>query len=184
MRYLLNATINFPLSVDTSVWPGVKNDLQMNKIFYNYDVVPNGLNLFNLREDCDRFIITHNQNEPVIIAIGFYPNNAQHLIKQHRITPPPTNDKKQKEALYFLGYDVCDYWLISGLMNCGLDQSRHKELKNIFCRSLNQYGLFYDFNIALRFASEISNIVSEHAPFIPSGLFIFDVPDDEACLAS
>jgi hypothetical protein len=176
MKYLLNSETNFPLSVDTSVWPSVKSDLRADEIFYDYDVVSNGLNLFNLRDDQYKPLTTHNINKSIVIAIGFCPKDAQHLIKQHKINFSPTNDKIQKKLLHFLGYDICDNWLISGLMNCGLDKSNHDRLKSVFKRYLNNYGLFYDFNIAMQFASEINNIISGHIPFIPSGLFAFDIP--------
>jgi len=170
---LLDATTSYPLSADVAVWPSAEDDSQAPQIFYDYNITSNGLNLFNLRENCDRSFIIRNANESIVIAIGFSSDDARHLIGKHKIDFSIANNEIENNKLFLLGFDVCNSWLLSGLMNYGIDYYKHKKLKEIFGQSLNRYGLFCSFDIAVNFSAEINNIASGHAPFLPSGLFVF-----------
>ncbi len=70
----------------------------------------------------------------------------------------------------FLGYDVSDGFLLSGLSNCGYKADEVEQLKRDFGRHLNQYHLFDDLEAARRFRDIRSDQVREHAPFFVYGI--------------
>lgn len=72
----------------------------------------------------------------------------------------------------FLGYDVADRFLQSGLMNTGYDESYRTRLAQNWGEHLNKYHLFTDYALANRFRQFINPIVPAHAPFFVHGLYL------------
>lgn len=76
-----------------------------------------------------------------------------------------------QEGWVFLGYDVADRSLLSGLSNCGYTASQVTQFREAFGRYLNDYHLFESLDMALQF-KEVSDVrVKEHAPFYVYGLW-------------
>lgn len=73
----------------------------------------------------------------------------------------------------FLGYDVADAGLTSGLMNCGYTDDA-TQLREHWARHLNRCHLFSDRARALHFLRITSERVPEHAPFFVYGLYLLN----------
>ncbi|MEZ0325208.1 MAG: hypothetical protein ACAH95_04830 [Fimbriimonas sp.] len=72
----------------------------------------------------------------------------------------------------FLGYDVADYFLLSGLMNCGYTEEEMAVLCERFGDRLNQNHLFTSIQAAEEFMLLSDERVPEHAPFYVFGLYL------------
>jgi hypothetical protein len=72
-----------------------------------------------------------------------------------------------------LGYDVSDYFLLSGLMNCGYT-AEDGDVKGQWAGKLNRYHLFKKSDDALAFARFSDERVKEHAPFFAYGIYLID----------
>lgn len=67
----------------------------------------------------------------------------------------------------FLGYDIADAWLLSGLTNCTHVRSpEFMELRNRFCPRVNRYHLFDSKDDAIEFRSAADVCFPDHAPFL------------------
>jgi hypothetical protein len=82
------------------------------------------------------------------------------------------------KAWNLIGYDVCDQWLLSGLMNCGYmpDQEEVGTLRRRWAPYLNEHHLFIDLEQATQFRLISDKRVEEHAPFFVFG--IYTIPAD------
>jgi hypothetical protein len=70
----------------------------------------------------------------------------------------------KRAEMRFLGYDVADESLLSGLMNCRYDIADMHE-KSAWASELNEFHLFNDFHFASRYRCVTDMRVSEHSPF-------------------
>jgi hypothetical protein len=72
---------------------------------------------------------------------------------------------------HFLGYDVADQWLVSGLSNCGYIEDEREEWRLKWSRRINNLHLLLDVDDAHEFAQATNQRVAEHAPFYVYGLW-------------
>jgi hypothetical protein len=75
------------------------------------------------------------------------------------------------ESYDFLGYDVADYWMLSGLSNCGYKPEEAASLAPVWVPRLNDWHLFDDPDDAETFAEVTDQRVPEHAPFYAFGIY-------------
>ena len=88
-----------------------------------------------------------------------------------RIAPGAVSPSAPPPEWEWLGYDVSDGFLLSGLSNCGYREEESEELKKEFGGNLNQYHLFDDLDAAREFREIRNEQVPEHAPFFVYGLW-------------
>jgi hypothetical protein len=82
------------------------------------------------------------------------------------IVPPSTSEFR------FLGYDVGDWGLVSGLSNCGFMPDEPVAVyREKWGPKLNRHHLFDDINDAHEFVEFADRRVPEHAPFFVFGLW-------------
>jgi len=171
-KYLLNPETRLPLSADRRVWPLASLPDLADQVFKDFvmgpNEAPNGLNLYQLKGSLTRKMLSAVGDNCVVgiavdseVAALFRVQNS--IADQHSVEP---------SRLQFLGFDVCDQRLTSGLMNCGVATADHEKLRAGYAASINPFGLFDHKDVAVRFASEIGRTVPEHAPFFPIGLFV------------
>lgn len=154
--YLLNELIEVPLSVDGAIWPIIAPDQPLN-----------GLSLQTL----DR--VSAEETNASLTAITTRTPDADRLRQRHGIEDPgATVEDLQRQGYRFMGYDVADDWLYSGLMNCGYTPSEKPALKERFSNGLNEHGLFKERALAEGFQSDANDRVKEHAPFTVFGLWM------------
>jgi hypothetical protein len=70
-----------------------------------------------------------------------------------------------------LGYDVADWFLLSGLTNCGYSPEEAASLAPTWAPLLNQWHLFDDPGDATAFEAVTAARVPEHAPFYAYGIY-------------
>ena len=75
------------------------------------------------------------------------------------------------ERYDLLGYDVADYWQLSGLTNCGYSSEEAASLAPVWAPLLNQWHLFDNFDDATAYADVTEKRVPEHAPFYAYGIY-------------
>jgi len=72
----------------------------------------------------------------------------------------------------FVGYDVADGWLMSAIWNMGFEREPHPiPVIADFFQRLNESGLFRKLEDALEFSVVANDLVTEHAPFSPYGVW-------------
>lgn len=75
------------------------------------------------------------------------------------------------EGYDLLGYDVADYYLMSGLANCGYTSKEAASLAPAWAPLLNEWHLFGNLGDATEFAAVTERRVPEHAPFFTYGIY-------------
>jgi hypothetical protein len=86
-----------------------------------------------------------------------------------------TNPDRRRQSWTFLGYDVSDGSLLSGLTNCGYTQDdRQKQPASLLVKELNPYHLFDSIEPAEAFRKYSDERVKEHAPFLVYGLYLVE----------
>jgi hypothetical protein len=75
------------------------------------------------------------------------------------------------ERYDFLGYDVADYWFLSGLTNCGYSPEEAASLAPVWAPLLNEWHLFGNPDDAETYADVTDKRVPEHAPFYAYGIY-------------
>lgn len=163
--YLLDPFVKLPLSVDRAAWPETDSIEIKHMLFIDHFTdefsAPNGLDLYSVKESIDEFF---NAN---LIAIDFDKSVAGFLREKNSIA-----GTKYYSATRFIGYDVCDNNLISGLTNCALSHEEKNLLQLRYAKNLNEYGLFKDDTYAREYTLEMDRLIPEHQPFLVAGLNI------------
>lgn len=70
-----------------------------------------------------------------------------------------------------LGFDICDASLLSGLVNCGIDQEDRQEVEIKWAHLVNRFHLFDEPGVAESYRRHIHLLVPEHAPFFVVRLY-------------
>jgi hypothetical protein len=154
--YLLSDKIRKPLSVDNSVWENATEVENPNIYGLWKDLSLLNLKTKNIDFDCWRTAVTiilldrKQSREPIIASVLTDPKNMLNL------------------STDFLGYDVADDALTSGLMNCGYNGS---EEKKYWTNQINGYHLFSSRDMAIKFKAYSDKRVSEHFPFRVYGIY-------------
>lgn len=80
---------------------------------------------------------------------------------------PPIIKEFDLTSWQFLGFDVSDYFLLSGMNNCGYFVSSDQIWKPL----TNQFGLFVCLSDAERYCQFADEFCPEHAPFSVYGIY-------------
>jgi hypothetical protein len=172
--FLLRMDLERPLSSDDAVWPSALEPVA--------DRIPDRIGLFSLWEslaELKAFIARHERlmvRPHWIVAVGVVRDALQEaklpdessMGFDHAIDHAAP--ARASESWKFLGFDVSDYFLLSGLSNCGYtsdDQARAAE----FAPLLNRYHLFDSLEDAKAFQAWSDERVPEHAPFFVFALY-------------
>jgi hypothetical protein len=83
----------------------------------------------------------------------------------------PTMPSSLPQDSIFLGYDVADRWLLSGLSNCGYASNELAKWRNAWSDKVGDTHLFPDMSDAIEFKARTNKRVPEHAPFFVYGIF-------------
>lgn len=168
---LLRADIVRPLSTDRMVWgrpPEAEQYLESPMLFGMEGLYADLTELHK---------IVHATGSPVrppywLIAITLEWEFWSRADKQlWRPDLPETVPSARKLEWPFLGYDVSDEALISGLSNCGFEPGEKERLDPKWGKLLNEYHLFTSLPEAIEFASVTDERVPEHSPFLVYGLY-------------
>ena len=118
MKYLLNVSVDTPLSVDKNVWPNSDEVKDYQELFEDYfpeeNSAPNGLAIYQLRKSI--ILTQYRRQKSVLLGIVTTTEAGNILRSVHRISQPNTTAETLiNYGWEFLGYDVADQWLISAL---------------------------------------------------------------------
>jgi len=79
----------------------------------------------------------------------------------------------------FLGFDIADAWLLSGLTNCThISEPDFLTLRQDFGGRINRFHLFDDLDDALRFRNVSNTRCKDHAPFFTFGIYLVAQADN------
>ena len=155
--FLLKTDIAKPLSVDRAIWKSVLQGKA--DIIYAQTTWP------NLRRLKDLLVMI--TRDYWIIAISQFLSDRDLAIAE---LTPSTRDP----AWRFLGYDVADITLLSGLMDMGYSKHERAAALQQYASALNRYHLFAELGAALHFASWADKRDAGHGPFIVCGLYLIE----------
>jgi hypothetical protein len=152
--YLLRRDVPSVRSVDTLVWerpPGLPRPPVPEGLW------PNLSDLFAAAGALDRAGVVAVR----ITAFGEDEPTPESL--------DPTGPAGERYDL--LGYDVADYWQLSGLTNCGYSPEEAASLAPVWAPLLNEWHLFGNPDDAEAYADVTDKRVPEHAPFYAYGIY-------------
>jgi hypothetical protein len=163
-RFLIKSDVEMPLSVDTLIWPSVFDwgegagmpDSERRRLLLTGGLPATGAehNWWKLWSDQSRMdtALTDLLDEAFRpfwrIAVGIADCDAP----------------RRAVDLEFLGYDVADGGMISGLTNCAYDDDEIAAY-SAWSSELNVFHLFDDWKAADRFRCAADSRVPEHSPF-------------------
>lgn len=173
-RYLLKRDVEWPLSVDTAVWPSRFHFASRYEEYRPVEMV-------EIEPVSTEQLVLRLWDDVVVMEAAFRDKAAKHpcfvrsaieLLDDRPLTNPEfelvaeglRRHGEAPEGWTALGYDVADADFVSALMNCGYDQEERRELSR-FTGVLNEFGLFDDLECAMEFRSISERRVPEHAPF-------------------
>ncbi len=171
--YLLRPDVVRPLSTDTSVWRSVFDaDTSLQRPQWTGPINSMWDNLGTLQEYMHT--VWNARALPYsIIAVTLQKDacESEDLLEWYARASniiPSHHDP----AWTFLGYDVSDKWLLSGLSNCGYgtNESEIQILRDTYIPDLNEHHLFDSLEPATAFRLLSDQRVPTHAPF-----FVFDL---------
>jgi hypothetical protein len=181
--YLLNTEIEWPLSVDDSVWPTVfryRHDIselypaRTTAVDPGYEVCGLWSDLLLMRQMYEKFRLSSSSGIEVAIELIAGPELSSDQFGSpllDKSVVPVVAPSKVPSGSSLLGYDVADCWLYSGLSNCGYSAEEAGGLRLEWSNKLNDHGLFGDIDDAARFRVVSDERVPEHAPFWVYGLY-------------
>jgi hypothetical protein len=179
-EYLLRPDVEWPLSVDRSVWPSVFFSKTFRDHRDSYSTIPvdpklegnEWLDLARMRTHYD----AHRRLAPGGVFVGIELLSEKTLEgsvvlyegpsgSQCGISLAPTVPDRVPEGSTHIGYDVATAGWISGLANCGYTEDEIAELGPLWAPRLNSVGLLSTLEDAVAFRQISDQRVPEEAPF-------------------
>lgn len=178
--HLLRDDVEKPLSVDALVWPSLFGDglsekeeqaLQSKLVKPPDWRGPNGALWENLEQM--RALLTSSKaaGEHWIIAVSWHSDDGFSSASSGGPYREKTNPGVRNTNWQLLGFDVADAGMLSGLLDCGYENSERQTLRGQWSSSLNVHHLFTDLDKAFSFRDLSNHRVPEHAPFFVYGLW-------------
>lgn len=191
--HLINPKIDWPLSVDVMVWPSVFHYIGGDSVgerspYYFYsngtlEVSPSDyrhrvIRLWPNLDDMTSYFLSYEERfmkKAIPVAIVAHSEEPLENYDEPSawlgaLSPRLLLDTIPRNWL-FLGYDVADTGLISGLSNCGYAEKEREHLGKVWCSRLNEYGLIKTLHEALVFRDLTNTREPEHAPFFVFSLY-------------
>lgn len=162
--FLINPDIKLPKSVSNVGWDMIDefidldNDDNLFSLTFGFQNQDELLNISHYQiQQTDRVVV-----RSCIHYLHFVPTFVWALNMQ---------SYQDDDGFYFLGYDVADSGMTSGLSNCGYTENDLKYCQVQYLPFLNQHGLFDDFDVAVDFLDYTNRRVVEHTPFYVYSLY-------------
>ena len=183
-EFLLRPDVEWPFSVDRSVWPSVFFSTHARDFRDSYSTIPvepdlEGTSGLTSWLDLER-MHTHYDAHRALASDGVFVGIE--LLSEKSAEGPmisyemsggigcgiwldPTIPDQIPEGSTLLGYDVADAGWISGLSNCGYTEEETEALSAAWGSRLNSVGLLSTLEDAVEFRQVSDQRVPEHAPF-------------------
>lgn len=179
--YLLRPEIKWPLSVDETVWPSLFHydeigDVGMlNKIFATPQSVSHkATGLWPNLETMNAFLAIHGQvsmNGWVKVGVVLMHDDTISKSEYWNAVLDDVPDGTLPDDWKFLGYDIADQYMVSGLVNCGYTSEEKPDIQAKWSARLNDYGLLEHVDDAIEFRGITEQRASEHKPFYMYGIY-------------
>ncbi len=171
--YLLREDIGKPLSTDTMIWASVVDHAdEGGKPLWTGTFTDLWDSLARLEGHLTRHQPAAAASYWIIgvtiltsMAADFWSSRGSDQAIWPAVTPP-----QRDKTLTFLGYDVSDRYLLSGLSNCGKDADEIPAMRRQFGPHLNDHHLFTAPEPALAY-KKWADQDPGHAPFFVFGLY-------------
>lgn len=187
-HYLIRQDIKCPISVDRSVLPSIFRFQSDGILEGTIPVEDESMHqsVFKLWEDFSSMSkaisdSTFCEDTAIdVVALGFSIGEID--VSQFRnyqwaeILSETAKPNKRRDDWEFLGYDIADEWLTSGLSNCDFPDRHDREFVADWIPRINDSGLIATMEDADRFRKSLNNKVAEHAPFLIIGIFRLELP--------
>ena len=162
LLYLINRSVVLPKSVDSNVW---------DEPYCDFFAGPVRLPLpyWNDLSRLDATLSLVDSNYLTTIAITIC--GGRSLPQSVENLPADPIEFPADRFSFFLGYDIADEGLTSGLSNCGYKEEDRETIAGAFGPFLNEHGLFTEFAEANSFKLKTNIRVPEHAPFFVYAIF-------------
>lgn len=156
--FFLGKNIDVPLSVDNNIWDqpvvNVEHQKGDSDLKWLLSIMPTS-GLWHSLEEFRSGI----SELKTLISVNYVVLLMDHGNTENNLKPLP-------QEAEFLGYDIGDHMLISGLMNCGFRESDWADFDlERYVPHLNRWHLFDELEPALEFKKMSDIRVKEHAPF-------------------
>lgn len=172
--YLLKTDVEWPLSVDTAVWPSLfhfTSRLQNYRPVETVDVEPSSdrqliLRLWDDVAGMEAMVRTRMQHDMCFVRVAIELCQDGTILGEgpwDLVMQSPQNGRAATDWRS-IGFDVADADFVSGLMNCGYKEEELAKLSE-WSQDLNEFGLFGDMGRASEFRRLANERVPEHAPF-------------------
>ena len=173
--YLLRYDVVRPLSTDTAVWRTVFDaDTSLQRPQWTGPMMGLWDDLATLQKYMDTAWSARTLPYWIIaVTLQEDVRESENLLERYARTAniiPALRDP----AWAFLGYDVSDQWLLSGLSNCGYgtNESKIQILRDSYASELNEHHLFDSIKPAVDFMRFSDERVRAHAPFFVFGIWL------------
>lgn len=174
-EYLLRDDVKRPLSTSYGVWPtvfGFNAGIQMGGPDHSGFVQDLWSNLDELVKAVQLEWSSAPKRHWVIAVTLLWGECNQEVRKTWASVFEPVFPPAPSSEWQFLGYDVSDRYLLSGLSYCLSSRlPDFSRLKGEWGVHLNEYHLFEDRRKAVDFRSMIDGLIDQHAPFSIYGLW-------------
>lgn len=183
--YLLQPETKWPLSVDQMIWPSFFRYSKGRGPGYldieeTIDVTPSNTrhgalelwpSLDEMRMCFMRQPITPRKKgiEIAVMLLTDEPSLSREYWRA--VLDPPLSPNEPPKGWRFLGYDIADEYMLSGLTNCGYSEDEKPSLKQKWSNRLNEFGLLTTIEDASEFKKITDQRVVEHSPFFLYSLF-------------
>jgi|SRR5215213_2515604 len=174
--FLFRPDVPKPLSTDTAVWPSVfdmNDNTRPPDCFGHQDLCEELATVQSHLRDRSSVRAGHSY----LVAITVFLESTKHTEAQEwDALLTATVPAVRENSWSFLGFDVSDQWLLSGLSNCGFlpEVEDVSDLKRTWGPQLNQRHLFDSLAPATAFKNLSNERVKEHAPFYVFGVWLIE----------
>ncbi len=152
----------FPATIDNQIWP---QRIEISSVQFN------GFNLFDQPTDELRDIA--KRMEAVLVAFDLPKALADILSSTFGLAPLPTNVMTADKSWKFLGYDIVDIRTqSSAIYSFEWSNTELREILQQLSLQLNPCGLIENELSAVMHSISFDDIVPEHFPFSPCGVWI------------
>lgn len=169
-EYLYRLDVDKTFSTDNKVWASVLRGSERPALFASRQ------NLWSNLDALQQYLHRNEAscNEYTLVAISLLLESLTGEEKEKWLDELPISQPSKISVNWvFLGYDVSDNWLLSGLSNCGFlpgSDDVHK-LREQWGHKLNENHLFDKCEDAVAFKNFCDVRVEEHKPFFVFGLW-------------
>jgi hypothetical protein len=175
-RFLLRRDIIKPLSADTVTWRSVFDaQTSVQPPVWEHLIMGLWNNLATLQEYLDTGWSASTHPYWLIAVTLHREGHERESMVERNAKSLEIIPALRDPAWEFLGYDVCDEWLLSGLTDLAWGDGSPEEVQAIrqqYVPSLNEYNLFTSVDSAAAFIPLAEEGAPPHAPFFVFGLWL------------